>query len=530
LRDARLPESLEGLGQACFLLDAGTQAIESREEAYRLYHEQGNRLGAARVARGWYWDYRAFRGEAAVSNGWLQRAASLLEGLESSMEFGWLQYRKAQAALFGGHDPATARALAGRCRDVARANGSRDLEIGALALEGLAWVTEGDPVAGRQRLDESMASIIGGEVTDITIIGLASCHLIAACEKMHDHERATQWCERLKVFSAHWRLLPLFAICRTLYAGLCTTRGIWQDAETALIAASGELASTHRGAMPEALARLGELRRRQGRAEEAMELFGQAGLHPVAVLGQAALELDRDRPLEARELIARYLRRVAPQDCTARTTALALLARAASALSDREAATGAATELDTIAERLGTDPIRAMAAGSRGIIALTDGDVDAARTAFEDALDFYTQAGMPFEAGRARVDRARALEAAGRTADAAAELRHAVRTFESIGASGEAARAGAVPVRVSGRPPGHGVAASAEAQNALERLTDREREVLTLIGQGLSNQEIAGRLDLSPHTIHRHVSNILTKLDLPSRAAAAVAAARAGTI
>jgi len=37
---------------------------------------------------------------------------------------------------------------------------------------------------------------------------------------------------------------------------------------------------------------------------------------------------------------------------------------------------------------------------------------------------------------------------------------------------------------------------------------------------GLGNQEIAQRLGLSEHTVHRHVSNILTKLDLPSRAAA----------
>jgi class 3 adenylate cyclase len=59
-----------------------------------------------------------------------------------------------------------------------------------------------------------------------------------------------------------------------------------------------------------------------------------------------------------------------------------------------------------------------------------------------------------------------------------------------------------------------------------DQLTEREREVLRLIAQGLSNPVIAQTLGLSEHTVKRHVANILTKLDLPSRAAAAALAAR----
>ena len=50
--------------------------------------------------------------------------------------------------------------------------------------------------------------------------------------------------------------------------------------------------------------------------------------------------------------------------------------------------------------------------------------------------------------------------------------------------------------------------------------------MLSLITMGLSNQEIAERLILSKHTVHRHVSRILAKLHLSSRAAAAAYAAR----
>jgi pimeloyl-ACP methyl ester carboxylesterase/DNA-binding CsgD family transcriptional regulator len=61
-------------------------------------------------------------------------------------------------------------------------------------------------------------------------------------------------------------------------------------------------------------------------------------------------------------------------------------------------------------------------------------------------------------------------------------------------------------------------------------LSERELEVLRLVAEGLSNEEIATRLVLSPHTVHRHVANLRAKLDQPSRAAATAAAIRAGLI
>jgi pimeloyl-ACP methyl ester carboxylesterase/DNA-binding CsgD family transcriptional regulator len=61
---------------------------------------------------------------------------------------------------------------------------------------------------------------------------------------------------------------------------------------------------------------------------------------------------------------------------------------------------------------------------------------------------------------------------------------------------------------------------------SLAALTSREREVLELVADGLSNAAIAGRLKLSEHTVKRHVANILLKLDLPTRAAAAALVGR----
>jgi pimeloyl-ACP methyl ester carboxylesterase/DNA-binding CsgD family transcriptional regulator len=85
-----------------------------------------------------------------------------------------------------------------------------------------------------------------------------------------------------------------------------------------------------------------------------------------------------------------------------------------------------------------------------------------------------------------------------------------------------------------GAPPGPGAraerAGAAPVTAADGQLSEREREVLRLVADGLSDAEIAERLVVSPHTVHRHVANIRTKLRQPSRAAAAAQAVRDGLI
>jgi DNA-binding NarL/FixJ family response regulator len=66
--------------------------------------------------------------------------------------------------------------------------------------------------------------------------------------------------------------------------------------------------------------------------------------------------------------------------------------------------------------------------------------------------------------------------------------------------------------------------------DALDPLAEREREVLALVGEGLSNEEIADRLILSPATARTHVSRILTKLDARNRAQLVVLAYETGLV
>ena len=72
------------------------------------------------------------------------------------------------------------------------------------------------------------------------------------------------------------------------------------------------------------------------------------------------------------------------------------------------------------------------------------------------------------------------------------------------------------------------IARPVERQPAPEALTGREMTVLQLIAQGMSNQEIAGRISVSEPTVRTHVSRILGKLHLASRTQAALYAVREG--
>jgi DNA-binding NarL/FixJ family response regulator len=65
-----------------------------------------------------------------------------------------------------------------------------------------------------------------------------------------------------------------------------------------------------------------------------------------------------------------------------------------------------------------------------------------------------------------------------------------------------------------------------KAPDPLQELTEREREILTLIGTGLTNREIGERIFLSEKTIKHYVTNILQKLQVRSRVEAALFASR----
>jgi DNA-binding NarL/FixJ family response regulator len=106
----------------------------------------------------------------------------------------------------------------------------------------------------------------------------------------------------------------------------------------------------------------------------------------------------------------------------------------------------------------------------------------------------------------------------------AKDLIEAVRTV----ARGEGLIAPAVTRRLIAEFAAKPTRAPGADPSVLAPLTRREREVLSCLGEGLSNAEIAGRLDMAEATVKTHVSRLLGKLDLRSRVQAAVLAQELG--
>jgi ATP/maltotriose-dependent transcriptional regulator MalT len=161
-----------------------------------------------------------------------------------------------------------------------------------------------------------------------------------------------------------------------------------------------------------------------------------------------------------------------------------------------------------IATDVGTEPLRASALAAEGVVAASAGDLARARRALEDAVTLQARSGMPYECALTRMELAQVLAESGRNDDANKETLRAIETLEQLGV-------------VSKPSPGTGESL---------RLTGRELEVLGLVADGLTDPQIAQRLVISEHTVHRHVSNILVKLSCSSRAAAVKRAAAAGAI
>jgi DNA-binding CsgD family transcriptional regulator len=513
-------EAIEALAMAAWWLDNAQLAIESREHAYRLYRERGDAAAAARMATWLGWDSIAFRGEPAVARGWLQRAHRLLEGLDPVPEHGWLALREGEFAFLLENDIAATRRFAEQARSIGTALAVPDIEFSALGLEGLALASQGNIADGIRLLDEASAAAMAGEMSELWAAGRTCCYMITACERVRDLERAYQWSQRMLEFAKRWRIQDLFAVCRAHYGAILVLRGTWEEADATFETALRELRASRPGIAFEALVRRADLRWRQGRFEEAAELFHQVEFHPYAQLGLAHVALDSGDAALAADRVTRFLRKLGPESRLQRAAGLDLYARVLVALGETEPARNAYGELQGVVAEVGSDLLRASALAVGGLVAEAEGDLDTARSSIEDAIDLFQQCGDPFETARSRLDLARVLAALGRNDSAAEQARVAHEALAGMQAEREARRAGALMSEL-------GDPASAEATSVL---TARELDVLRLVAQGLSNTEIAQRLVLSEHTVHRHLSNILRKLHLSSRTAAAAWGTRAGLI
>ncbi len=500
------PEAWEGLSRAAWWQGDQEATMAARERAYRGYRRAVDARGAARMAMWLASDHLDFRGDDAVASAWLQRGQALIGDHEPCAEQGWIALLEADVALLARSDPLSAERRAREALDLARRIADAGVEVVSLAILGSALVATGAIEEGLRRLDESAALAVGEDFAETAAPGWAMCHTVSACADVGDFGRAAQWCRAMHAWSATWQARHFFGVCRTAYGEVLTTGGDWPSAEQELVSAMEDLRTTRPALAAPTAVRLGRLRVRQGAPAEARVLFEAALPLAQAVLALGELDLAGGDAAAAADAADRVLRRLGDASILDRFPALELLARARAAAGDAQGAGAVADEVQREATRLGTPYMRGRGRMVHAHVLSAAGEHDRARQAAEDAADLFAQCSAPYEAARAGMLLSTALEALGHPARAEAEARAAREALELLGAQPEPGR------------------------SATHELSPREVDILRHVAQGCSDAQIAERLFLSPHTVHRHIANVRTKLRVPSRAAAVAAAARRGLL
>lgn len=418
--------ALEGLSEALWWLDEVEESLRLREEAFGLWERKEQWPRAARAAVWLARERASARGDWAAAASWLDKAEVLAAKGGGGAEAGWVELTRARLAP----DGASAAALAERARDRGRMHGDRELELSAAAERGRALVITGHVEEGMALLDEAVSAVAAGEVTSVHAAGEIYRNMIVACDRSLDLARATQWCRVVDEYARRHHFVPLFAACQDVYGGLLVATGHWTAAESALARAARTLEKGHPALRAEPLARLAQLRVRQGRLDDAAGLLAGIEEHPAAAAAAAELCLARGDAARAAALLERRLE-TAAQDATLATPLLEALVDARLALGDMEGARAAAGRLDALATETSRPVIDAAAllAAAR----VRDEQDPLPELQVEQALELYSAAGLPFEAARARLHWARAT-AAVRPEGASDDARRAGEAFQQLGA------------------------------------------------------------------------------------------------
>jgi len=494
--------ALDGLAQALFSQGDYAAAIDRGEQAFAAYRVAGCDAEAAACARFIGYLHGVVYGNGAAMSGWLSRAVRLIERAGDCLERARIELTRATMAT----DPQARDQHLARAVEIAERLGGTDIVFDAMSQRGLHMVAAGSVEAGMALLDEALAAVAAGEVRDLISVGAMYCKMLHACELTSDVRRAEEWLALADRFVERTNKIPISAICRTHYGGVLTAAGRWDDAERELVTSIELYDRSFRALRGAAVVRLAGLRVRQGRLAEAAELLVGVDHDSHAIQPSVELHLARGEADLAVALIERYFRAHPPGELAG--PVLLLLVQAQLALGD-SAAAGAATErLGALGAAQSHPLVTALVERARGLIAVAASEPSAVGH-LEAAIVAFGQLGLPLERARTQLDLACVLAPA-QPAMALIEARAALERFQALAATRDADAATSLMRQLGVR--GH------SAPRGTGTLTGREQEVMELLGQGTSNLDIAARLFVSRRTVEHHVSNILAKLGLGSRA------------
>jgi DNA-binding CsgD family transcriptional regulator/tetratricopeptide (TPR) repeat protein len=497
--------ALFGLALALWWMRDPVSSVSLQERAFGMFRREGDNENAFFTAMYLCLGYDMTFGNLSASRGWLAKATRVVEdfGLDALREWVLL----CEAVTLHHEDPVAAEEKARGALEVARETNDADLDVCARSELGAALVEPGMTSEGTALLDEAMAGALGGEVQNLDAVVLASCRTITSCSLAVDIKRATQWIRAATRFNERYGSPHLYTTCRIHYARVLLLSGHWALVEAELRAALSLGSLVEPELYAEALALLGHLRVAQGRAGEAERLIAGYEQHAAVVSVLAAI-----RALQGQFEVAEWLVRRRLSLLTSSPLAAAelrgLLVELELERGKSEEALAEAEDLSALAARLDAPVVLARSRYLLGRALAAAGNELAARE-LEQARMTFVELAMPYDAARSRIALARLTRTADQEA-AAEEAKGALATFEELGAIPDADAAAAVLRE-------WGVKAVRRGPNAVGSLTTREREILALLGEGLTNREIAARLFITPKTVEHHVGHVLTKLDLKRR-------------
>jgi len=500
------PDDLDRLATAAFLIGEDAAGIRARTRAHAGFLERADPIRAARTAFWLGFTLLDQPGQAAQAGGWLARAQRLVDAAtKPCVEEGWLLCASARQGVAAGDIPSAHDAFK-QAAEIGERFHDRDLLALARHGQGRTLLFMKQTATGLALLDEVMVGVTGGEISPI-IAGIVYCSVISACHDLFDLRRANEWTAAFQSWCAGQPdLVPFRGLCLIHRSELMQLHGAWQDAFGEARDACKRIAapSSHpeAGAAYYQLAELHRLRGEFVEADEAYRLASQMGRKPQP--GLALLRLSQGQTEAADTSI-----RLALHETRGGRSRVFLLSAAVEIMLATNDIPGARTACDELAQRadqFGVPFLRALAAQARGAVGLAEAQPLAALEVLSEAMGLWHQLDAPFELAQVRALIGAAHRSLGDDEGARLEFEAAHETFENLGATPAAAR-----VAVHLAPP---------ASDSSTGLTGREIEVLRLIATGVTNRTIAARLSISEKTVARHVSNIFTKLDLSSRAAA----------
>jgi len=490
---------LELLAMSARLIGRDDDYLRTLERAHQAHLDAHEPQRAVRCAF-WLAFHLVQRGEVGRASGWFARAQRLLEGGDRECaEQGYLLTSVVEQHMDAGEWQA-AFACATRAVAIGERCGDADLVACARHQQGRIRIEQGRIEDGLALLDEVMVAVTAGELS-LLVTGLMYCSIIQTCQAVYELGRAREWTAAL----SRWcepDMAGLTGLCRVHRAEVLQLHGDWQGAiEEARRAREPDGTSMKVAAA--AFYQQAEIHRLRGEfaaADRAYRSASQGGFDPQP--GLALLRLAEGKVDAAAAAIGRAL--CATPDRIGRARLLPAGVEIMLAAGDPRAGDAACGELEATAATFGTDALGAMAAHARGAVQLAGGAAEASLGSLRRAFDLWHRAEAPYHAARARELAGLACRSLGDEEGAELELEAVAAVYRQLGAAPDLAR----------------VAPAQGATLALHGLTKRELEVLRLVAAGDTNKAIAAELFLSERTVERHLSNIFTKLDLSTRAAA----------